>query len=159
MRQKIYAAVLALLSAAAGAATWVPAASQSGCSANTWCKLGSGAGTAGQWSALDSASAPVAVLTAKTTGDYGPPRWLTDCAATPNDPAPSRIIVTLTIANTGGAPLTISGIYGTEIATVTPALPTTVAAGGSSQISVINNLCTFVTPTGTVYSNGGNLAF
>ena len=71
MRQKIYAAVLALLSATAGAATWVPAASQSGCPANTWCKLGSGAGTAGQWSALDSASAPVAVLTAKTTGDYG----------------------------------------------------------------------------------------
>lgn len=159
MRRNLCAVALALLSSAASAATWSPAASQSGCAPNTWCKLGAGTGAAGQWSALDAASAPVAVLTAKATGDYGPPRWLTDCAVTPNDPAPSRIIVTLTISNAGGSPLAISSIYGTEIATVSPALSVSVAPGAAAQISVINNLCTYVTPTGTVYTNGGNLAF
>lgn len=159
MRRKLFAVALLLLAAVSEAATWVPAGTQAGCTAGTWCRIGSGAGTAGTWSALEGVSGPLAVLTAITSSPLGPPRWATDCATHPNDSTPSRILLTLTISNTGGAPLTISSITGTEVAGYSLTLPASVAAGSSVQLMIYNNVCTYIAPTGTVYTNGGNLAF
>lgn len=159
MRRKLLAVALLLLAAVSDAATWVPAGSQAGCTAGTWCRIGSGAGTAGTWSELAGVGGPVAVLTSITSSMLGPPRWATECATHPNDSTPSRILLTLTISNTGGSPLTISSITGTEVAGYSPTLPASVVAGGSVQLLIYNNVCTYIAPTGTVYTNGGNLTF
>lgn len=158
--RRLLLTTLVLLSTAALAGVWTPATNQSACTASKWCKLDpSIAGTPNTWAPLVSSGGPVAVLSNYATSQVGPPRWATECWSIPNDPRPSRIGVSFTVSNTGGATLTVSSISGTQVTTVSPTPPFTVIAGGSQQVLVYNTPCTFITPTGTVYTNGGNLSF